>query len=34
VPPDKKDELAAYLAANFGPDNDRFAPLITRPVGK
>ena len=34
VPPEKKDELVAYLAANFGPDNDRFEPLVTRPVGK
>jgi hypothetical protein len=34
VPPEKKDELIAYLAANFGPDNDRFEPLLTRPVGK
>ena len=34
VPQEKKDELVAYLAANFGPDNDRFEPLVTRPVGK
>jgi cytochrome c5 len=34
VPADKRDELAAYLLANFGPDNDRFEPTVTRPVGK
>ena len=34
VPPDKKSELIAYLAANFGPDNRSFQPLVTRPVGK
>jgi len=34
VPADKKAELIAYLAANFGPDNDRFEPTVTRPVGK
>ena len=34
VPADKKDELLAYLVANFGPENDRFEPLVTRPVGK
>ena len=34
VPPEKKDELVAYLTANFGPDNGRFEPLVTRPVGK
>ncbi|MGH9369579.1 MAG: hypothetical protein ACRD3M_18150 [Thermoanaerobaculia bacterium] len=34
VPADRKDELVAYLAANFGPDNDRFEPVVTRPVGR
>jgi cytochrome c5 len=34
VPADKRDELLAYLLANFGPDNDRFEPTVTRPVGK
>lgn len=34
VPPDRRDELVAYLVANFGPDNDRFEPLVTRPVGR
>jgi cytochrome c5 len=34
VPADRKNELVAYLVANFGPDNDRFEPLTTRPVGK
>jgi len=33
VPADKKDELLAYLVAHFGPDN-RFEPVVTRPVGK
>lgn len=33
VPAEKKAELVAYLAANFGPDN-RFEPVVTRPVGK
>jgi quinoprotein glucose dehydrogenase len=34
VPEDKRDELIAYLAKNFGPDNDRFQPVVTRPVGR
>jgi mono/diheme cytochrome c family protein len=34
VPADKKAELIAYLVANFGPDNDKFEPPVTRPVGK
>jgi hypothetical protein len=34
VPESKRDALVAYLARNFGPDNDRFEPVITRPVGK
>jgi cytochrome c-type biogenesis protein CcmH/NrfG len=34
VPEGKKDELVAYLVKSFGPDNDRFRPLVTRPVGR
>lgn len=34
VPADRKDELVAYLTANFGPDNGRFEPVVTRPVGR
>ncbi len=34
VSADRKDELLAYLVANFGPENERFEPLVTRPVGK
>lgn len=32
VPSDKKDDLVGYLS-RFGPDN-RYEPLVTRPVGK
>lgn len=34
VPESKRDALVAYLVKNFGPDNDHFEPVITRPVGK
>jgi hypothetical protein len=34
VPESKKETLIAYLVKNFGPDNDRFEPVITRPVGR
>ena len=34
VPEDKRDELIAYLVKNFGPDNDRFRPVVTRPAGR
>ena len=34
VPNDKTAELVAYLARNFGPDNDRFRPVVTRPLGR
>ncbi|HTY41160.1 MAG TPA: molybdopterin-dependent oxidoreductase [Thermoanaerobaculia bacterium] len=34
VPEAKRDELVAYLAKNFGPDNDRFQPVVTRPAGR
>jgi DMSO/TMAO reductase YedYZ molybdopterin-dependent catalytic subunit len=34
VVPDKdRAEMIAYLTRNFGPDNNRFKPLRTRPVG-
>lgn len=34
VPDSKRDALLAYLVKNFGPDNDRFEPVVTRPVGR
>lgn len=34
VQADRREALLAYLVANFGSDNDRFEPLVTRPVGK
>ena len=34
VPEDRKAELVAYLVRNFGPDNDRFQPVVTRPLGR
>ena len=34
VPADRRDELIAYLVKNFGPDNDRFKPVVTRPAGR
>ncbi len=34
VPEEKKDELVKYLALHFGPGNDRFQPVVTRPVGR
>jgi mono/diheme cytochrome c family protein len=34
VPESKRDALIAYLVKNFGPDNDRFEPVVTRPVGR
>ncbi len=33
VPEEHKAELIEYLASEFGPTNDRFAPIVTRPVG-
>lgn len=33
VPEDKKDALVSYLVEHFGPDNDRFHPVIARPLG-
>jgi hypothetical protein len=34
VPAEQKDALTAYLLQNFGPDNDKFQPVVTRPVGR
>jgi cytochrome c1 len=34
VPESRKETLVAYLVKNFGPDNDRFEPVVTRPVGR
>jgi len=34
VPDSRKDALIAYLVKNFGPDNDGFRPIETRPVGR
>jgi hypothetical protein len=34
VPDAKKDELLTYLVKNFGPGNDSFRPVVTRPVGR
>ncbi len=34
VPEGKKDALIAYLLEHFGPDNDRFRPVVARPVGR
>ena len=33
VPEAKKAGLVAYLLKNFGPGNDKFAPIVTRPAG-
>lgn len=34
VPEASKADLVTYLVKNFGPDNDRWKPLVTRPVGR
>ncbi len=34
VPENRRQALIAYLLANFGPANDKFQPIVTRPVGK
>ena len=34
VPEPQRDELITYLVKNFGPDNDRFKPVVTRPAGR
>ena len=33
-PESQRAALIAYLVKNFGPDNDRFEAVVTRPVGK
>ena len=30
----RRAALIAYLVKNFGPDNDRFEAVVTRPVGR
>ncbi len=34
LPENQREALIAYLTANFGPDNGKFQPVATRPVGK
>ncbi len=34
VPEEKKEALVAYLLEHFGPDNDRFRPVVAQPVGR
>jgi hypothetical protein len=34
VPEDRRQALIDYLVANFGPANDSFRPVVTRPVGR
>ena len=34
VTENEKDPLIAYLVQNFGPDNDRFEPVVARPSGR
>ena len=34
VPEDQKDALVAYLLEHFGPDNDRFQPVVAKPLGR
>lgn len=29
---DRKEELIRYLAANFGPGNDSFRPVVVQPI--
>jgi mono/diheme cytochrome c family protein len=29
---DEKPALVAYLVSHFGPDNDRFTPIVARPT--
>lgn len=31
---EEKAQVITYLAQHFGPDNDRFRPVVTRPVGR
>lgn len=32
LPEDKKEALVAYLVEHFGPDNDRFQPVVASPA--
>lgn len=34
VPEDKKETLVAYLLKHFGPDNDRFRPVVAQPANR
>jgi hypothetical protein len=34
IPEGQRDVLLDYLAANFGPENASFQPVVTRPVGR
>jgi hypothetical protein len=34
VPEDRRDALIAYLVKSFGPDNDRFEPVVARPFAR
>jgi hypothetical protein len=34
VPEEEKAKLVKYLALHFGPGNDQFKPLATRPIGR
>jgi mono/diheme cytochrome c family protein len=34
VSEEEKDVLVKYLSSHFGTDNDRFRPVVTRPIGR
>jgi hypothetical protein len=34
VPEDQRAALIAYLLEHFGPDNDRFQPVASQPLGR
>ncbi|HWZ85987.1 MAG TPA: cytochrome c [Thermoanaerobaculia bacterium] len=34
VPEDQRAALIAYLFEHFGPDNDRFHPVVAKPLGR
>jgi hypothetical protein len=34
VPGEQEHALVMYLSSHFGPDNDRFQPTVTRPIGR
>jgi mono/diheme cytochrome c family protein len=34
VPEKQRAELVEYLVKNFGPENDAYQPVVTRPVGR